>query len=172
MGSTPGGRSCRPATTKAIVLLTMHTEEHHVAAGAARRHSGVPAEDPGRRGSGARDPRRPARSASSSAPPSRESLSTAIFPGTQAPDDPLAPRERQVLQLVAEGKTSKEIAADAWTSASRRPSPTARISWKSWTSTKRPGSFATPSGGAWCSPSGFLPPATGIFPTTAPEIAG
>ena len=31
--------------------------------------------------------------------------------GTQAPLDPLAPRERVVLQLVAEGKTSKEIAA-------------------------------------------------------------
>jgi DNA-binding NarL/FixJ family response regulator len=30
--------------------------------------------------------------------------------GAQAPADPLAPRERQVLQLVAEGKTSKEIA--------------------------------------------------------------
>ena len=31
--------------------------------------------------------------------------------GEQAPVDPLAPRERQVLQLVAEGKTSKEIAS-------------------------------------------------------------
>ena len=30
--------------------------------------------------------------------------------GTQAPIDPLAPREREVLQLVAEGRTSKEIA--------------------------------------------------------------
>jgi DNA-binding NarL/FixJ family response regulator len=30
--------------------------------------------------------------------------------GAQAPIDPLAPRERQVLQLVAEGKTSKEVA--------------------------------------------------------------
>jgi DNA-binding NarL/FixJ family response regulator len=30
--------------------------------------------------------------------------------GEQAPVDPLAPREREVLQLVAEGKTSKEIA--------------------------------------------------------------
>jgi DNA-binding NarL/FixJ family response regulator len=30
--------------------------------------------------------------------------------GGQPADDPLAPRERQVLQLVAEGKTSKEIA--------------------------------------------------------------
>jgi DNA-binding NarL/FixJ family response regulator len=28
-----------------------------------------------------------------------------------APADPLAPRERQVLQLVAEGKTSKEVAS-------------------------------------------------------------
>ena len=31
--------------------------------------------------------------------------------GGRAPGGPLAPRERQVLQLVAEGKTSKEIAA-------------------------------------------------------------
>jgi DNA-binding NarL/FixJ family response regulator len=31
--------------------------------------------------------------------------------GEQAPLDPLAPREREVLQLVAEGKTSKEIAS-------------------------------------------------------------
>jgi two-component system, NarL family, response regulator NreC len=30
--------------------------------------------------------------------------------GVQAPIDPLAPREREVLQLVAEGRTSKEIA--------------------------------------------------------------
>lgn len=30
--------------------------------------------------------------------------------GVQAPLDPLAPREREVLQLVAEGRTSKEIA--------------------------------------------------------------
>jgi two-component system, NarL family, response regulator NreC len=31
--------------------------------------------------------------------------------GERAPVDPLAPREREVLQLVAEGKTSKEIAS-------------------------------------------------------------
>jgi len=29
---------------------------------------------------------------------------------TDLPPDPLAPRERQVLQLVAEGKTAKEVA--------------------------------------------------------------
>jgi two-component system response regulator NreC len=33
----------------------------------------------------------------------------AYLNGESAPADPLAPRERQVLQLVAEGKTSKEI---------------------------------------------------------------
>ena len=33
----------------------------------------------------------------------------AYLNGESAPVDPLAPRERQVLQLVAEGKTSKEI---------------------------------------------------------------
>lgn len=31
--------------------------------------------------------------------------------GASAPRDPLSPRERQVLQLVAEGKTTKEVAA-------------------------------------------------------------
>ena len=30
---------------------------------------------------------------------------------SEFPADPLAPRERQVLQLIAEGKTSKEVAA-------------------------------------------------------------
>jgi DNA-binding NarL/FixJ family response regulator len=35
----------------------------------------------------------------------------AYLSGAAAPVDPLTPRERQVVQLVAEGKTSKEIAA-------------------------------------------------------------
>lgn len=34
----------------------------------------------------------------------------AYLSGQSVPADPLAPRERQVLQLVAEGKTSKEVA--------------------------------------------------------------
>lgn len=43
--------------------------------------------------------------------PSVSSLVVSGFlSGTAAPTQPLAPRERQVLQLVAEGKTSKEIA--------------------------------------------------------------
>lgn len=35
----------------------------------------------------------------------------ALLEGDEATTDPLTPRERQVLQLVAEGKTSKEVAA-------------------------------------------------------------
>jgi DNA-binding NarL/FixJ family response regulator len=35
----------------------------------------------------------------------------AVLSKNEAPEDPLTPRERQVLQLVAEGKTTKEVAA-------------------------------------------------------------
>ena len=35
----------------------------------------------------------------------------AYLAGSQVPADPLTPREREVLQLVAEGKTSKEVAS-------------------------------------------------------------
>src|SRR6266511_3788112 len=38
-------------------------------------------------------------------------LVEAYLAGSDRPEDPLSPRERQVLQLVAEGRTSKEVAA-------------------------------------------------------------
>jgi two-component system, NarL family, response regulator NreC len=36
---------------------------------------------------------------------------SAYFSGTEMPPDPLTSRERQVLQLVAEGKSCKEVAS-------------------------------------------------------------
>jgi DNA-binding NarL/FixJ family response regulator len=35
----------------------------------------------------------------------------AYLHGSELPPDPLSPREREVLQLVAEGKSTKEVAA-------------------------------------------------------------
>jgi DNA-binding NarL/FixJ family response regulator len=92
-----------------IVLLTMHTEEHHVAA--ALR-------------AGVRAYLVKTQAAEDLLQAIREVVRGQIFlssavsrvvvdgylSGAKAPTDPLAPREREVLQLVAEGKTSKEIA--------------------------------------------------------------
>jgi DNA-binding NarL/FixJ family response regulator len=50
--------------------------------------------------------------------------------GESAPADPLARRERQVLQLVAEGKTSKEIAEVLGVSAKTAESYRARVMGK------------------------------------------
>ena len=51
----------------------------------------------------------------------------AYLNGESAPADPLAPRERQVLQLVAEGKTSKEIAVVLGLSTKTADSYRARV---------------------------------------------
>lgn len=51
----------------------------------------------------------------------------AYLAGRNTPTDPLAPREREVLQLVAEGKTSKEIASLLGLSAKSAESYRARI---------------------------------------------
>jgi two-component system, NarL family, response regulator NreC len=93
----------------AVVLLTMNTDEHHVAT--ALR-------------AGIRAYLLKTQAAEDLVLAIRDVVRGQIFlsaavsrvvvdgylSGVQAPSDPLAPRERQVLQLVAEGKTSKEIA--------------------------------------------------------------
>jgi DNA-binding NarL/FixJ family response regulator len=92
-----------------ILLLTMHTEEHHVA---AALRSGIKAYL--LKTQAAEDLVRAIREVVRghvflSAAVSRVVVEGYVS-GVPAPGESLAPRERQVLQLVAEGNTSKEIA--------------------------------------------------------------
>ncbi len=92
-----------------ILLLTMHTEEHHVA---AALRAGIKAYV--LKTQAAEDLVRAIREVVRghvflSAAVSRVVVEGYVS-GVPAPGDSLAPRERQVLQLVAEGNTSKEIA--------------------------------------------------------------
>jgi len=93
----------------AIVLLTMQTDEHNVA---RALRSGIRAYL--LKTQAAEDLVRAIREVVRGQTFLSEAVSRVVvdgyLSGVQAPSDPLAPRERQVLQLVAEGKTSKEIA--------------------------------------------------------------
>jgi DNA-binding NarL/FixJ family response regulator len=92
-----------------LILLTMHAEEHQIA---AALHLGI-------RGyvvktQAVEDLVQAIRTVSRGQVYLSPSVSGVVvkgyLSGAQAPQDPLTPRERQVLQLVAEGRTSKEIA--------------------------------------------------------------
>lgn len=93
-----------------VILLTMHTEEHQIA---AALRAGIrayllktqAAEDL------VHAIREVVRGQIYLSPGISRMVVDGYLSGTPAGADPLAPRERQVLQLVAEGKTSKEIAA-------------------------------------------------------------
>lgn len=91
------------------ILLTMSTEDHHVL-GALR--AGV-------RGYVVKTQaveelveaiREVSRGLTYLSPDASKAVVQAYLARTDLPHDPLAPRERQVLQLIAEGKTTKEIA--------------------------------------------------------------
>jgi len=92
-----------------IVLLTMHAELHYVLEGLRSGAKGFvmkthAAEDL------VRAIRQAARGASYLSPEVSEAVVRAFQNQIELPDDPLSARERQVLQLIAEGKTTKEVA--------------------------------------------------------------
>lgn len=105
------GRAILEASPRiAIILLTVHTEEHHIATALRAGFRGYLVKTQ------AVDDlvhavRAVAAGGLSLSPSISHFLVDAYLTGSAAPVDPLTGRERQVLQLVAEGKTTKEIAA-------------------------------------------------------------
>jgi len=95
--------------TKAI-LLTMHVEEHQVVAALRAGIRGYVVKT-----QAAEEVMQAIREVSRGgiylSPGVSRVVVEAYLANIDPPPDPLAPRERQVLQLVAEGKTSKEVAA-------------------------------------------------------------
>ena len=108
-GLDAGREILRSCESTSVVLLTMRTEEHHVAAALRAGISAYliktqAAEDL------VHAIQEVARGGIFLSPGVSHVIVHGYLSGTGAPADVLAPRERQVLQLVAEGQSSKEIA--------------------------------------------------------------
>jgi len=97
-----------PATR--VVLLTMYSEDHYVleALRAGVRGYVVKTQTAADLAQAIREV---SRGAIYLSPGVSRAVVEAFLSKSDVPPDPLTPREREVLQLVAEGKTSKEIAA-------------------------------------------------------------
>jgi DNA-binding NarL/FixJ family response regulator len=108
-GLDAGREILRNGDARGVILLTMHTEDHQVA---SALRAGVRAYV--LKTQAAEDLVRAihdvVRGKIFLSPSVSNVVVNGYLSGEKAPSDPLAPRERQVLQLVAEGKTSKEIA--------------------------------------------------------------
>lgn len=108
-GLDAGRELLRMGHTSHVILLTMHTEAHQVAAALRAGVRGYvlktqAAEDL------VHAIHEVLRGKTFLSPSVAAVVVDGYLSGEKAPCDPLAPRERQVLQLVAEGRTSKEIA--------------------------------------------------------------
>jgi DNA-binding NarL/FixJ family response regulator len=99
----------RVAPRAKIILLTMYTEEHHVLEALRAGVKGYVSKS-----QAAEHLLQAIREVSSGGVYLSPSVSGAVvqayLSNTEPPADPLTNRERQVLQLIAEGKTTKEIA--------------------------------------------------------------
>jgi DNA-binding NarL/FixJ family response regulator len=108
-GVDAGRQILRLCPSTRVILLTMHTEEHHVAAAMLAGFSGYVVKT-----QAAEDLVQAIREVSKGqvylSPGVSRIVVDAYRAGKEAAADPLTPRERQVLQLVAEGHTSKMIA--------------------------------------------------------------
>lgn len=114
----------RPAT--GVVLLSMQTQEHQVAAAMRASIRGYVAKT-----QAADDLVHAIREVAAGRIFLSSSISQVVvggyLSGTKPAADPLAPRERQVLQLIAEGQTSKEIASELGVSVKTAESYRAHI---------------------------------------------
>jgi DNA-binding NarL/FixJ family response regulator len=97
-----------PSTS--VILLTMHTEEYHISAALRAGIRGYVVKTQAVEDL-VQAIRTVVRGDVYLSPGVSGVVVKGYLSGTQAPVDPLTPRERQVLQLVAEGRTSKEIAS-------------------------------------------------------------
>lgn len=109
-GLEAGRQIVQARTARGVILLTMHTQEHQVATALRAGFRGYLLKT-----QAAEDLvvaiREVLRGELYLSPAVSRIVVDGYLTGTPPTADPLAPRERQVLQLVAEGKTSKEIAS-------------------------------------------------------------
>jgi DNA-binding NarL/FixJ family response regulator len=108
------------------ILLTVHTEEHYVLEALRAGIRGYVLKTQAAADL-AQAIREVARGQIYLSPGISEVVVQAYLSGTGLPPDPLTPRERQVLQLIAEGKTTREIAQTLGVSVKTAESHRSRI---------------------------------------------
>jgi DNA-binding NarL/FixJ family response regulator len=108
-GLDAGGEIARSCPGTAVLLLTMHTEEGQIAAALRAGIRGYVLKTQAVQDL-VRAIRDVVRGKMFLSPGVSSIVIGGYLAGEKPPADPLAPREREVLQLVAEGQTSKEVA--------------------------------------------------------------